>query len=324
MKAKSSKKWLTASVVAAVTVSAVAALSHYITKSLASLALERKEFPVDEDTASRVSGTDYQSAFYIQRREAAKRLRERPHAVVELRAGDGEQLIGHWFFREGSRRTIVAMHGWRSAWCEDFGLMADFWLAHGCNILFAEQRGQGSSGGDYMGFGLLERYDCAAWAAWTAEQCDLPIYLSGISMGAATVLMASALDLPDQVHGIMADCGFTSPHGIWEHVVKNNMGMSYSGVRQKTIEAICEQKLNGESAYYSCEDALRVTKLPVAFIHGSADRFVPVEMTYQNYQACSGEKRLLIVPGAGHGESYFTERQRYEKFVLDFWNNFDC
>lgn len=323
MKQKSGKKWLIASGIAAGALSAAAAVSHKVTKGLVSLALDRKELDFGDQAAARISGTDYQSPFYVERTEAAKRLREREHQTVELTASDGLQLTGHWFYREGAKRTIVAMHGWRSSWYEDFALMADFWLTHDCNVLFAEQRGQGSSGGDYMGFGLLERYDCAFWASWAAERCELPIYLSGISMGASTVLMASALDLPDQVCGIMADCGFTSPHGIWEHVVRDNMGLSYSGPRQKAIEMLCRQKLSGESAYYSCEDALSVCRLPVLFIHGSADRFVPVDMTYQNYQACSGEKRLLIVPGAGHGESYFTERQRYEEFVLDFWKDFD-
>lgn len=323
MKQKAWKNWLIVSGIAAGAVSAAAAVSHKVTKGLVSLALDRKKLDLGDQAAARISGTDYQSPFYMQRMEAAKRLREKEHQTVQLTASDGLLLTGHWFSSEEAKRTIVAMHGWRSSWYEDFGLIADFWLSQGCNVLFAEQRGQGSSGGAYMGFGLLERHDCAAWASWAAGRCELPVYLSGISMGASTVLMASALDLPDQVHGIMADCGFTSPHGIWEHVVKDNLRLSYSGPRKKAIDALCRQKLSGESAHYSCEDALRESSIPVLFIHGSADRFVPVEMTYQNYQACSGEKRLLIIPGAGHGESYFTEPKRYEEAVLEFWHDFD-
>ena len=89
------------------------------------------------------------------------------------------------------------------------------------------------------------------------------------------------------------------------------------------MDAICNQNLNGESAYFSCEDALRVCTLPVLFVHGSDDQFVPVEMTYQNYKACSSEKRLLIVPGAGHGQSYIIEPEKYEAETQKFWSDFD-
>ena len=202
-------------------------------------------------------------------------------------------------------------------------MIADFWLNNDCNVLFAEQRGQNNSGGDYMGFGLLERYDCADWAFWVQQQCNLPIYLCGVSMGAATVLMASALPLPESTRGIMADCGYTSPHDIWEHVAKDALHLSYSERRRKTIDAICAQNLNGESAYYSCEDALKECTVPVLFVHGSDDTFVPVEMTYQNYKACASKKRLLIVPGAGHGQSYWTEQEKYEYTTREFWAECD-
>lgn len=318
-----SKKVLIGSGIAAGVVSAAAAVSHGVTKKLASIAMDRPVPEVSEKAAETVTGTSEQSEFSRLRKEAANRLLEKEHETVELEARDGETLVGHWFFREGNQRTIVAMHGWRSSWVDDFGMISGFWLNNGCNVLFAEQRGQNNSGGDYIGFGLLERYDCADWAVWVQERCDLPIYLSGVSMGASTVLMASSLPLPKNVCGIMADCGFTSPHAIWEHVAKENLGITYTDARRKTIDAICAQRLNGESAYYSCEDALRECTLPVAFVHGSDDHFVPVEMTYQNYKACAGEKRLLIVPGAGHGQSYWLEPEKYEAATLQFWADFD-
>ena len=320
---KSKKNILIGSGITAGVVTVAAAVSHGVTKKLASIAMDRPTPRVSEKAASAVSGADYLSPFSLKRKEAAELLLKKEHELVELEARDRERLVGHWFCRGNAARTIVAMHGWRSSWADDFGLIADFWLNNGCNILFAEQRGQNQSGGDYIGFGLLERYDCADWAAWVQRRCQLPIYLSGVSMGATTVLMTSALPLPENVRGILADCGFTSPHAIWEHVAKNNLHLPYSGLRRKVIDSICEQRLNGESAYNSCEDALKECKIPVLFAHGSDDRFVPVEMTYQNYKACASEKRLLIVPGAGHGESYFTEQANYEHVILQFWKDFD-
>ena len=320
---KSSKNILIGSGIAAGAVSAAAAISHGVTKKMASIAIDRPVPKVSEKAAERVTGTGADSDFSKIRRDAANQLAAREHEIVEITAKDGVHLVGHWFCRDAAKRTIVAMHGWRSSWVDDFGIISDFWLRSGCNVLFAEQRGQNNSGGDYIGFGLLERYDCADWTFWVQEQCSLPIYLCGISMGAATVLMASALPLAENVRGIMADCGFTSPHVIWEHVAKDSLRLHYNGWRRKTVDAICNQNLNGESAYFSCEDALRVCTLPVLFVHGSDDQFVPVEMTYQNYKACSSEKRLLIVPGAGHGQSYIIEPEKYEAETQKFWSDFD-
>lgn len=247
---KSKKNMIIGSGIAAGAVSAAAAISHGVTRKMASIAMDRPEPKVSERAAERVTGTSADSAFSHIRKEAAEQLSSREHEIVEITAKDGVRLVGHWFYRDDARRTIVAMHGWRSSWVDDFGIISDFWLRSDCNVLFAEQRGQNNSGGDYIGFGLLERYDCADWTFWVQERCSLPIYLCGVSMGATTVLMASALPLAENVRGIMADCGFTSPHAIWEHVAKDSLRLHYNGWRRKTVDAICSQNLNGESAYY--------------------------------------------------------------------------
>lgn len=303
--------------------SAAAAVSHSITKKLASFAMARPTPKISKKTTPSVGGTPQQPEISQLRQAAADSLCKKKHELIELVAKDGEHLVGHWFCQEGAKRTIIAMHGWRSSWADDFGLITDFWLNNGCNILFPEQRGQHNSGGEYIGFGLLERYDCVDWANWVQTRCNLPIYLSGISMGATTVLMASSLPLPENVRGIMADCGFTSPHDIWKHVAKDNLHISYNKARRKAIDTICKQNLNGESAYYSCADALRNCTVPVLFFHGSDDEFVPVDMTYKNYKACASEKRLMIVPGAGHGQSYLLEQEKYESIERQFWSDFD-
>ncbi|MBE6734771.1 MAG: alpha/beta hydrolase, partial [Ruminococcaceae bacterium] len=189
---------------------------------------------------------------------------------------------------------------------------------------YAEQRGQGDSGGEYMGFGLLERYDCYEWIKWIEENTseELPIYLAGISMGATTVLMTSGFELPERIHGIVADCGFTSPHAIWKHVVQNNLKIPF-GLYSTVAEELCRRKIQIGSKDYSCAEALENCKVPVLFIHGTDDHFVPVEMTYENYKACKGEKRLLIVPGADHGMSYLVDQKSYEDAMCEFFKDFD-
>ena len=156
------------------------------------------------------------------------------------------------------------------------------------------------------------------------EHCgeDIPIYLAGVSMGATTVLMAAGLDLPRNVHGIMADCGFTSPHAIWKHIAHNNLHIGF-GIRGAMANAMCKQRIAMGTEDYSTVDALESSDIPVLFVHGANDHFVPVEMTYENYSACTAPKQLLIVPGADHGMSYFVEPEKYEAVAEQFWKDHD-
>lgn len=189
---------------------------------------------------------------------------------------------------------------------------------------YNEQRGQGGSGGDYIGFGPIERYDCLDWINWVIDRCgnEIPIYLGGVSMGATTVLMAAGLELPDNVHGIVGDCGFTSPHAIWKHVANKNLHIAF-GLRGAVADTLYEKITQTDDADYSTVDALRNCSVPIMLIHGTDDHFVPVEMTYENYKACTSPKKLFIVPGADHGMSYYIDKEGYEAVIKDFWRRFD-
>jgi len=202
----------------------------------------------------------------------------------------------------------------------DFGMIADFWHNEGCSILFAEQRAQNNSEGEYMTFGYMERYDCLDWIYWVNERTEqkYSVYLAGVSMGASTVLMTAGLELPENVKGVIADCGFTSAYDEWRYVVKDNMKLSY-GLRGLMIDRICQKKINTNSKNITTITAMQKTQIPILFIHGTDDKFVPVRMTYENYKACNAPKELLIVPGAIHGESYYVEQEKYEAATKKFW-----
>ena len=325
---KNKKRFLMGAGVVAASAAAAALSAFGVTKLLLKVALDR-EVPGNKIgemkmARKRVSGIDEKDIFYKEMADGEARLEGYECENVEIASFDGVGLVGHWVPAENAQRTIIAMHGWRSSWKRDFGAIAEFWRKNGCNVLYIEQRGQNNSGGDYMGFGLIERYDCIEWIKWVkANKSDsLPIYLCGISMGAATVLMASGLGLPSEVKGIVADCGFTSPHEIWRHVVKNNLKLSF-GLIGKIANDMCKKKISFGSKEYSTLDAMKVNKTPVLFIHGSDDHFVPIKMTFENYKACSAPKRLLVVPGAEHGMSYFVDKKQYEEAFMAFWNDFD-
>lgn len=309
----------------AVATTAVASVTAYVTTNyLIKIALDREKPKVMQLAEQRISGSEFNNEFLNDLREAAERLSEKTNEVVEITSHDGTSLIGHWIPCEHAKRVIIAMHGWRSTWYKDFGMIADFWEKNDCSVLYAEQRGQNNSGGDYIGFGPIERYDCLDWINWVTGRCgsEIPIYLGGVSMGATTVLMAAGLALPDNVHGIVGDCGFTSPHAIWKHVANNNLHIAF-GIRGAVADALYEKKIQTDTADYSTMDALQNSSVPVMLIHGTDDHFVPVEMTYENYKACSSPKKLFVVPGAGHGMSYYVDKEGYEAVIQDFWRQYD-
>ena len=321
---KSTKKWIVGSGLVAAGAAAVGAVSRGVSKYLVKLAMDREGPKNTQKGKTKVSGSKEDAALEQSAAQAKKALEEQPHETVEIEAKDGVRLVGHWYPCENAKRIIIAMHGWRSGWSRDFGMIAPFWKANGCSVLFAEQRAQGESGGEYMGFGLLERYDCKKWIDWVmeADTSDTPIYLAGLSMGATTVLMTGGLELPARVHGIMADCGFTSAHDIWKHVAEENLHLHY-GLYASAANDFCKKKVGIGAKDYSSVDALRNCKTPVLFIHGTDDSFVPVEMTYKNYKACASEKRLFVVPGAEHALSYCVDQAGYEQTVREFWREHD-
>lgn len=294
------------------------------TRYLVDVALRREAPKHTAKAGQRLAGTEVDAAWMRRRAECGQRLKNRGGERVVTQGRDNVQLVGHWFPAEHPQRVMIAMHGWRSSWCNDFGFIIDFWLENGCSVLLAEQRGQGESGGTHMGFGLLERHDCVSWANWVnGKNCpQLPVYLCGVSMGASTVLMAAGLELPKNVCGIIADCGYTSPEAIWRYVAKDNLGLSYS-TRSAAVNGMCRKRIKVGIGDYSCVDAMAECEIPVLFIHGTDDKFVPIEMTYENYKACAGPKRLFVVPGAGHGMSYLVDTPGYQQVMKQFWEEFD-
>lgn len=288
------------------------------------LAMDRQGPARMEERIEKVSGSKTNPSQMEAVIQGRAQLEAADTETVEIESHDGLRLVGHWYPAAQPKRILVAMHGWRSCWARDFGVVTPFWHANGCSVLYAEQRGQGESGGEYMGFGMLERHDCLRWAQWAqAHNPDrLPLYLVGVSMGATTVLMTGGMELPKAVRGIIADCGFTSAHAIWRHVAEENLHLRY-GFYAAAANDLCKKKIQMDPRDYSTVDAMAECTVPVLFVHGTDDSFVPITMTYENYKACPGKKHLLVVPGAEHAMSYCTDRPLYEKTLLDFWKTYD-
>lgn len=260
-------------------------------------------------------------------RELKTEIDDVSHLITESVAiinRDGLRLSADYYAADDPKRIIIAMHGWRSNWKNDFGALLEFYHNIGCSVLLPDQRTQGTSEGEYIGFGVFERYDCRDWVEYVTQKfgTDIPVYLCGVSMGATTVLMSASLDLPENVCGIISDCAFTSPDDIWSHVVTNNLRIG-----GKFTLSLAKRRINRNARYRgndaSTLDSLRNTDIPVLFIHGEKDSLVPVEMTYENYNACASEKDILIVKDADHGMSYHTDTISYQTAVKNFFKKHD-
>ncbi len=294
------------------------AAGNIFTRELVSLAMDREESEMMKRERKRIHGDPIYGEFFEKSERKAKKLREKKHESVILEKCDGLKLKGHVYGCENAERTFLMMHGWRSNWATDFALQAEYLMKLRANLIFAEERAQGESDGEYITFGILEREDARDWAKYASRKFPgKPIYLYGVSMGATSVLMSGELDLPAEVSGIIADCAYTSPGEIWEHILKNRLHIP-KGVHGKLSEKLCEKKISVGTSKFSTEKALKKCNVPVLFVHGASDRIVPVEMTYRNAEAFPGKKRMLIVPGADHAMSYIKDRMSYEKELHDF------
>lgn len=309
------------------TAAAAAATSVLLTcvRFLSDVAVKKDLPNISPSMRKRISGSSNKEGELADLvKKQSENLRSLCTEKVTMVNRDGLKLTGYWYRSPDPKRIVIAMHGWRSSWSHDFCVSADFMHDIGCSVLFPDQRCHGESEGEHIGFGVLERFDCADWVNYVVrtESPHLPIYLCGVSMGATTVLMASELSLPERVKGIISDCGFTSPYDIWEHVMNNNLKINSKFAFQMANNYI-SRKAHFDGKEASTVTAVANTKIRILFVHGDADGFVPIEMTNKNYESCASEKQLLIVHGAEHGMSFYVDGGSYKKAVCDFFLKYD-
>lgn len=276
--------------------------------------------PRREEDVFFMPDTEQYNAYREQSEKMIRAALSIPYEDVYIRSFDGLRLHAKFYAAPNPKAPVQIMfHGYKSAAERDFcgGLREG--IDGGYNVLLVDQRAHGESEGKYLSFGINERFDCLSWANYAAERFgrDVKIFLYGISMGASTVLMASALPLPDSVSGIVADCGYTSPRDIICTVLRDHRvpAKPVYALARFGAKLFCGFDLDCASA----PDALRHSSIPVLFIHGGDDRFVPCRMSRENFEACAAEhKSLLIVPDAGHGLSYMLDRPAYLSALHSF------
>ncbi len=245
---------------------------------------------------------------------------EHPSEAAEITSRDGIKLRGKLFLCDGAEATFICVHGYRSAPYVDFPVMYRRLHREGYNVLVISCRAACDSDGDKITFGVKERFDVEDWCKFVRERLGerQKIVLFGLSMGAATVMMASELPfVNDSVSGIIADCGYTSPKEEFHHVIKWNYKLRpFPFVNVANI--VCRIRAGWHFDEASAERAVKNTRVPILFIHGSADEFVPMRFTLDNYEACASRRELLIVDGAAHGFAFYASPDVYMAKMHEF------
>ncbi len=242
----------------------------------------------------------------------AKTARKLPHEDIEIESFDGLKLRGRYYEYKAGAAIELMFHGYEGDSERDLSGGIERCFALKRNALLIDQRGSGRSDGHISSFGINERRDCKSWVEYAIKRfgSDVKLGLTGVSMGAATVIMATELDLPENVKFVLADCG-------------------YSSAKEILLKVISEMKLPAKAIYpfvklgakifggFDLEEsspieAARKCQIPIIFVHGDADAFVPFEMSERMYNECGCEKkRLLKIENAGHGLAYPVAPQKY-------------
>lgn len=244
---------------------------------------------------------------------------EVPYETVEVVSYDGLRLRGRYYHLTDGAPLILFFHGYRCSSLRDGNGIFLYTRKLGYNVLLIDQRAHGNSEGKTITFGIKERFDCKKWVEYVVERFGTKqkVYLCGLSMGAATVLMASDVGLPENVIGILADCPYSSPKEILCTVMRN-LGFP---AKPTYYLAKLSAKLIGrfDVEETSALEAVKRSQIPTLIIHGDADDFVPCSMSMDCQLAGEDHIELLLIKGAGHGMSHCVDTPSYEKTLLRFF-----
>ncbi|MFP4697935.1 MAG: alpha/beta hydrolase [Eubacteriales bacterium] len=237
---------------------------------------------------------------------------------VSVSANDGTTLRGvHYLSEKKSNKWVIVAHGYHSSPDGVFYAGKNFY-EEGYNVLAISMRAHADSDGDYIGMGWLDRLDLINWIDFIIdEESDAEIVLYGISMGGATVMMASGEELPDNVKVIVEDCGYTSVWDIFSSELELRFGISEFPVLYM-VDIVANHKVGYKFKEASALKQVKKSTTPILFIHGDADDFVPVDMVYELYDAASSDKEIYIVEGASHGEAQYVNQEEYYNKIFSF------
>lgn len=274
-------------------------------------------FPLSRPVVDFVA-RDENEVEYLKGLDASRQLLSaQKYEGVYTKSHDNLLLFARYYHICDNAPLFIEFHGYKGDACRDFCGGDMVFKSLKCNTLLVDQRAHGKSQGKTISFGIKERYDCLAWINWARSRFgDIPIFLVGISMGGATVLMASDLNLPRCVKGIISDCAYSSPKSIICKVCAE-IGLKPSLIYPfVTLGAIIFGHFNPNKK--SAVESVKNAHVPILLLHGEGDKFVPWQMSGEIYKNCNSEKYLYTFKGAGHGFCFASDVPRYEHLIREF------
>ena len=256
--------------------------------------------------------------FYPQMKIWTDDIRSRKRELCEIKSFDGLTLRGYYYEYSSDSPLELIFHGYTGNAERDLSGGVERCAALGRSCILIDHRGAGMSEGKVCSFGVNERRDCLSWIEFAKEKFgkNRPIIIGGISMGAATVMMASGENLPENVVCVMADCGYSSQKEIICKVVKE---------MKLPVKLIYPFIKLGAKVYghFDLEEttpieAVAKSKTPIVFIHGDNDDFVPHSMSVDCFNACSATKKMVTIEGAGHGLAFPQNQEKYIESLREF------
>ncbi|MBP5280027.1 MAG: alpha/beta hydrolase [Erysipelotrichaceae bacterium] len=239
---------------------------------------------------------------------------------VKITSFDGLKLNAYNVANHNSNKYIIVVHGIWSSRISSYPRAYEF-DKRGYNTLIIDQRASGDSEGEYYTYGQKESLDLLLWINYlVTKNPNVEIALYGVSMGAATVMMTTANDLPSNVKCIIEDCGFSSAEEEFDNFVKTEYKIQFSKPVLMMLEKQLKDKLGMSFDDMSPKKALENNEIPLLIIHGEEDTFVPFEMSKKIYNHNKGFKKYYAVPGAKHTEAMNDEK--YFDVVVSFIQQF--
>ena len=220
---------------------------------------------------------------------------------------------------QNSNKWAIVVHGYGGSG----KLMSDkskYFYDMGYNVLIPDLRGHGKSEGDYIGMGWKDRLDIISWINFIIkENPNAEIVLHGTSMGAATVLMTSGENLPSNVKAIVADCAYTSAWDEFSYQLETYLKVPSYYILNVT-NMVTKLKAGYSLKEASALESVKKATVPILFIHGDKDKFVPYSMMDKLYDATNSPKEKLTIEGGEHANSDLVSPFLYWLTVEDFLN----
>lgn len=283
----------------------------------ASLCIHEKVFRGNSELRnSIIEGARKDPSPVVQMRVATyDRMQTLAHESLTMQSKDGLKLAANWYPNGGSKKTAIVVHGWRSAPWWDYGGVFEMLLDAGYSVLAVSQRALYESEGKYVTYGTFEQEDLRGWIDLILKRygADRSIALMGVSMGAATVLLATGQPLPDAVKCAVSDCAYTKAAELFREGAHGWLPVS-----RLCVDLVSRMRTG--ASYFPANPLKAVTHshTPTYFIHGDVDEVVPYRMMGELYAACAAPKEQWTVPGALHGEAYAADPAGYKARILPF------